>query len=90
VNLIAFYDHGSVTQNVCNDFAGAPALNTWSLDGAGVTLGWNLASGVTLHATYARRIGDNPNPITTAVNQGADQDGTLRLDRLWLTASAAF
>jgi hemolysin activation/secretion protein len=90
MNLIAFYDHGNVTQNVSNDFTSAPTLNTWSLSGAGITLGWNLASGVTLQATYARRIGDNPNPITTAVNQGADQDGTLRFDRFWLTASAAF
>jgi hemolysin activation/secretion protein len=90
VNLIAFYDHGSVNQNVSNNFAGAPALNALSLEGAGVSLSWTLASGVTLQATYARRLGDNPNPITTAVNQGADQDGTLRLDRLWLTASAAF
>jgi hypothetical protein len=90
VNLIAFYDHGSVTQNVSNNFAGAPALNAWSLEGTGVTLTYNLTTGVTLQATYARRMGDNPNPITTALNQGADQDGTLRVDRLWLTASAAF
>jgi hemolysin activation/secretion protein len=90
VNLTAFYDHGSVTPNVSNSFAGAPALNAWNLQGAGVAVNWNLTSGVTLQATYARRIGDNPNPITTVVNQGADQDGTLRLDRLWLTASAAF
>jgi hemolysin activation/secretion protein len=90
VNLIAFYDHGSVTQNLANHFAGAPVLNAWSLEGTGITLGWNLASVVTLQATYARRMGDNPNRITTAVNQGADQDGTLHRDRLWLTASAAF
>jgi hemolysin activation/secretion protein len=90
VNLIAFYDHGSVTQNLANNFPGAPALNAWSLEGTGVTVGWNLASVVTLQATYARRMGDNPNRITTAVNQGADQDGTLRRDRLWLTASAVF
>jgi hemolysin activation/secretion protein len=90
VNLMVFYDHGSVTQNVSNNFAGAPALNALSLEGTGVALSWSLASGVTLQATYARRIGDNPNPITTTVNRGADQDGTLQLDRLWLTASAAF
>lgn len=90
MNLTGFYDHGRVTQNVMNDFAGAPALNRFALKGAGVSLGWRHGSGVSLQATYARRLGNNPNAITTDLNRGADQDGTLHRNRFWLTASVAF
>jgi hemolysin activation/secretion protein len=90
VNLTGFYDHGRVTQNVRNDFAGAPALNRFALKGAGLSLGWRHGSGVSLQATYARRLGNNPNAITTDLNRGADQDGTLHRNRFWLTASVAF
>jgi hemolysin activation/secretion protein len=90
LSLAGFYDHGSVTQNVNNDFAGAPAINRFALKGAGMSLGWRQGSGLLLQAIYARRIGRNPNAITTDVNRGADQDGTLHRDRFWLTASMAF
>ena len=90
LSLAGFYDHGSVTQNVNNDFAGAPAINHFALKGAGVSLGWRHGSGLLLQATYARRTGHNPNAITTDVNRGADQDGTLYRDRFWLTASVPF
>jgi hemolysin activation/secretion protein len=90
LSLTGFYDHGRVTQNVSNDFAGAPAVNRFALKGAGLALGWRHSSGLALQATYARRIGQNPNAITTDVNRGADQDGTLHRDRFWLTASVAF
>lgn len=90
LNLVGFYDHGQVTQNVNNNYSGAPALNRFALKGAGLSLGWRHASSVTLQATYARRIGQNPNAITNDVNRGADQDGTLHRDRFWLTASVAF
>ena len=43
-----------------------------------------------MQLTYARRLGSNPNPITTAVNQGYDQDGTLVLNRFWLSATLPF
>ncbi len=90
MNLVGFYDHGRVTQNVDNDFTGAPLVNRFALKGAGLAMGWRHGSGVSLQATYARRIGRNPNAITTEVNRGADQDGTLHRDRFWLTASVAF
>jgi hemolysin activation/secretion protein len=86
MNLVGFYDHGRVTQNVNNDFADAPVVNRFALKGAGLAMGWRHGSGLSLQATYARRIGRNPNAITTG---GADQDGTLRRDRFWLTASVA-
>lgn len=90
LNLMGFYDYGRVTLNAMNDFTGASALNAYALKGAGMSLGWRYGSGLALQATYARRIGENPNPITTQVNQGADQDGTFKRDRIWLTASLAF
>lgn len=90
MNLTGFYDYGRVKVNASNNFAGASALNAFALKGAGLSLGWRHSSGLAVQATYARRLGQNPNPITTDVNRGADQDGTLRRDRLWLTASIAF
>jgi len=89
-NVAGFYDHGRVSVNKSNDFTGAPALNTYALKGAGVALSWRSNAGLSVQAIYARRVGDNPNPITTAVNRGADQDGTLHINRFWLTASQAF
>lgn len=84
--LSAFYDWGRVTVNRNNDFTGAPTLNAYSLQGAGVSVGWVARSGLNLRATWARRIGDNPNPTAT----GNDQDGSLVRDRFWLTASLPF
>ena len=90
MTLTGFYDHGRVTQNVQNEGTGAASPNTFALKGAGLSLGWRHASGVNVQATYARRIGENPNPNTGTVNPGADQDGTLHRNRLWLNASVAF
>ena len=82
-NLTGFIDAGQVTVNANNNFTGAPALNDYSLKGAGLTLAWQGSSGLSLRATWARRIGDNPNPTAT----GNDQDGSLVSNRFWLTAS---
>lgn len=89
-NLVGFYDYGAVTQNTINDFTGASALNSFGLQGVGLSLAWRAGIGLHLQATYARRIGENPNAISTEVNRGADQDGTFTRDRLWITASLAF
>jgi hemolysin activation/secretion protein len=83
LNLTAFYDIGQVSVNTYNNFAGAPALNDYSLKGAGLALAWQSNSGLNLKGTWARRIGDNPNPTTA----GNDQDGSLVTDRIWLTVS---
>ena len=82
-NLTGFIDAGQVTVNANNNFTGAPALNDYSLKGAGLTLAWQGSSGLSLRATWARRIGDNPNPTAT----GNDQDGSLVSNRFWLTVS---
>lgn len=85
-NLAAFYDYGQVAVNPNNSFAGAPALNDYSLKGAGLTLAWQGSAGLSAKVTWAQRIGNNPNPTNT----GHDQDGSLTTDRLWLTASLMF
>ena len=85
-NLTAFFDAGSVTVNADNNFTGAPALNDYSLKGAGLSLAWQGGAGLNLKATWARRIGDNPNPTAS----GNDQDGSLHENRFWLAASLPF
>ena len=84
--LSGFYDYGQVLVNRNNDFTGALLANNLVLRGAGLALDWQQGAGVNLKATWARRMGDNPNPTAT----GTDQDGTLVLDRMWLNASLAF
>ncbi len=86
LSLTGFYDWGQVTVNRNNHFTGAAALNTYSLQGAGLALAWQSGGGLNVKATLARRIGDNPNPTAT----GNDQDGSLSKNRFWLTASLTF
>ncbi len=85
-NLVGFYDDGHITINPNNSFAGAAALNGYSLKGAGLSLVWQSGGGPSFKVTWAHRIGDNPNPTAT----GNDQDGSLRKNRFWLTASLPF
>ena len=85
-NLIGFYDYGHITINPNNNFTGASALNDYSLKGAGLSLAWQSGNGPSLKATYAYRLGNNPNPTAT----GTDQDGSLLKNRFWLTASLPF
>ena len=59
--------------------------NRYELDGAGGFLQWTGPKGLVLSATYARRLGSNPNPVN-----GKDQDGSLIRDRLWLSARFPF
>lgn len=76
--LSGFYDHGSVRNR-----DGTPS---YELQGAGVSLAWQTETGLNLSATLAHRLGANPNPNLA----GNDQDGSLTLDRLWLTATLNF
>ncbi len=86
LTLTGFYDWGQVSVNRNNHFTGAAALNTYSLQGAGLALAWQSSAGLNLKATLARRIGNNPNPTAT----GNDQDGSLTKNRFWLTSSLPF
>jgi hemolysin activation/secretion protein len=78
-SVTGFYDHGSVAVNKNNP----AALNNYDLKGVGVSVAWTASFGLTVKATLARRIGDNPNPTFT----GTDQDGSLTKNRFWLQAS---
>ncbi len=86
ITLTGFYDWGNVRVNRNNDFEGRATTNRMSLAGAGLSVGWQGKSGVSTKLVWARRLGDNPNPTLT----GMDQDGTLVRDRLWLSASSPF
>jgi hemolysin activation/secretion protein len=85
-NAAAFVDWGSVHINKDNDFPGATTLNTDDLKGAGVSLGWVAPFGLSAKATWARRIGTNPDPTST----GDDQDGSHIENRVWLQVSMPF
>ena len=85
-NLTGFYDYGHITVNSNNSFAGATTLNDYSLKGTGLSLAWQSSKGANVKAVYAHRLGNNPNPTST----GNDQDGSLDINRLWLTASLPF
>lgn len=86
LNLAGFYDWGQVTVNRHKDFAGAAVINSITLKGAGAALAWQGPHHTQVRATWARRIGENPNPTLT----GLDQDGSKVRHRFWLTASLSF
>lgn len=77
-SVLGFYDRGHVSNS-----DGSPS---YSLQGVGLGLNWQTPVGATVKATWAQRLGDNPNPSPT----GTDQDGTLNRSRWWLTASMPF
>jgi hemolysin activation/secretion protein len=78
----AFHDHGRVVVNP----ASSSGLNTLVLKGRGVGYGHVSQRGIRVKAMWARRIGSNPNPSATL----QDQDGSLVLNRFWLSASVPF
>jgi hemolysin activation/secretion protein len=77
-SLAGFYDWGSV-----RNFDNSP---NYSLKGLGMSLVWQTPMGGIIKAIWSRRMGDNPNPTAT----GMDQDGSLDMNRWWLTASMPF
>lgn len=86
LSLVSFFDYGHVTVNQNNDFAGGAARNSYALKGAGLSLGWISGVRMNMKASWARRIGGNPNPGAN----GGDQDGTLHKNRFWLQATLQF
>ena len=83
----AFYDIGCIQINVSNDYSGAPTVNDYCLKGGGLAATWTSDKGASLKAIWARRTGVNPN---ANIETGQDQDGSLVLNRFWLTASMVF
>lgn len=76
--LTGFYDYGRV-----RNYGGG---KSYSLEGGGFSLGWMSTSGLSVKASWARRIGSNPNPAAN----GDDQDGSLVKNRYWLSISQSF
>lgn len=92
--ITAFYDYGHVkefrnNQRLVADNSGNTlnaALNSYSLQGWGMSLGWQGPKGVDVKATVAHRIQSNP----LAQTNGLDRDGTLKITRYWVSTSIAF
>lgn len=87
LQVSAFYDHGRIRLSHDANYTGSPLVNTGTLKGAGLAIGWSQPGNFSLRAVWARRIGDNPfaNPLN-----GKDQDGSLDKNRFWLTATKFF
>jgi hemolysin activation/secretion protein len=87
--ISAFADKGQIRQNKYSAYAGAPALNDYSLRGYGLWLGtqipWSLGE-TQLRLTWSRRLGSNPNGFTPQ----QDQDGSQVIQRLWFFANHLF
>jgi hemolysin activation/secretion protein len=85
--LSAFYDWGQISAVNHNNTAPSgnalTALNAYVLHGYGLSLSWVAPFGAQIKGTWGRRIGSNPNPTTG----GLDQDGSLDLNRFWLSAT---
>ncbi len=81
-----FHDDGRVKQTV-DPYLGMPSPNILTYRGYGASLSWQGPRNFTFTATWAQRIGTNPYPN---VGTGNDQDGTKKIDRLWLAASLPF
>lgn len=81
--LSAFADMGRV---VSLPTALSDTSHTWQLSGHGLSLSWQSPLGLATKLVWAHRNGVNPHPSAT----GTDGDGTLQLNRLWLTASWPF
>jgi hemolysin activation/secretion protein len=78
--LTPFYDWGKVSKRT-ND-----TVPTYELKGGGVSLSWTGSRNLNAQVTYARRNGNNPNPLDT----GKDGDGSLKRDRFWLSLNQSF
>lgn len=100
LNVSAFYDEGHVTQyknnaknagnNAGETLTTTGSPNDYALRGLGVSLAWNGPYNTNIKATYAHRIGDNPNPSIADSGAVHDQDGVLRRNIFWLSGSIGF
>ncbi len=81
--LSAFADHGRVMSLPAT---ASDQRSSLTLRGHGLSASWQGPMGLVSKLTWSRRDGANPKPTQT----GTDSDGTLKLNRLWLTASVTF
>lgn len=81
--LTAFVDHGRI---VSLPATSSDQASTMNLSGHGLSVSWQGPMGLTSRLTWSHRNGTNPKPTQS----GTDGDGTLKRNRLWLTASLPF
>ena len=83
-NLILkpFYDWGMVEKRDPTSLG----PSEYEISGAGLNASWTAPLGFSVQATYARRIGQNPNQQPT----GMDQDGSLKENRVWIVLARSF
>ncbi|MBF0109613.1 MAG: hypothetical protein HQL76_10595 [Magnetococcales bacterium] len=86
--LFTFYDTGRITQydQLWEDALATGTPNDYSLSGFGVGAALVTDEHGGVHITWARKIGDNPNPTST----GADSDGTSKNGRIWILGNILF
>ena len=85
LSVSTFIDYGHVTQYGHNQDATGKALatpNGYDLKGYGASMDWQGPYNTNVKATYAHRIGSNPNPAAS----GNDQDGSKLYNVFWLSA----
>ena len=80
--LIPHYDWGKVEKR--NLSSGGPG--EYEISGTGLGFSWSAPWSMNIQGTLSRRIGSNPNPQLS----GVDQDGSLKENRFWLSVSRSF
>ena len=85
------YDYGRISQYKVQTRADNTSLlndqsNELMLHGRGISVTYRHDSGAQFKATVSRRVSPNPQPTSA----GTDNDGTLRLNRVWFSASMPF
>jgi len=92
LNVSLFVDKGHVKQYHMDQLSPGSSFtvvgpSNYDLEGYGATMGWSGPYRSSFKATYAHRMGKNPNPST--LNNTNDQDGSLRLNVFWFSGSVA-
>jgi len=87
INLAAFYDWGQVWLQHDPNYPGGPQHNLNTYKGIGASVGYTFENGVSIKGTWARKVGDNPNP--NPIN-GNDMDGSRDRNRYWLQVNLPF
>ena len=80
--MIPHYDWGKVEKR--NLSSGGPG--EYEISGTGLGFSWSAPWSMNIQGTLSRRIGSNPNPQLS----GVDQDGSLKENRFWLSVSRSF
>jgi hemolysin activation/secretion protein len=84
--LSEFYDSGHVRAWHDSSAPGAPANNSATLHGYGLSLAHRFDAGVTLKGTWAHRLGEEPN--TAAMPRG--HSGQYDRNRVWVSLESRF